>query len=89
MPEIKGRIFKGRIAHIRDEAEFTPRNVQTRDERSRLVYGVKTAFPNPDGDFETRDDDRGAVAGPVGPTYGRHRDIRRKSEQNAQGNLCA
>ncbi len=49
LPELKGRIFKGTIAHIRDEAEFTPRNVQTRDERSRLVFGVKTAFPNPEG----------------------------------------
>lgn len=49
LPEMPERIFKGRIAHIRDEAEFTPRNVQTRDERSRLVYGIKTAFPNPDG----------------------------------------
>lgn len=49
LPEMPGRTFKGRIAHIRDEAEFTPRNVQTRDERSRLVYGIKTAFSNPDG----------------------------------------
>lgn len=49
LPEVKGRRFPGRIAHIRDEAEFTPRNVQTREERTRLVYGVKVVFPNPDG----------------------------------------
>lgn len=49
LPEMPDKVFKGRIAHIRDEAEFTPRNVQTRDERSRLVYGIKTAFSNPDG----------------------------------------
>lgn len=48
LPEIKGREFKGRIAHIRDEAEFTPKNVQTRSERTRLVYGVKVMFSNPD-----------------------------------------
>jgi HlyD family secretion protein len=49
LPEIKRAKFRGRIARIRDEAEFTPRNVQTREERTRLVYGVKVAFANPDG----------------------------------------
>ncbi|MBI5625260.1 MAG: efflux RND transporter periplasmic adaptor subunit [Elusimicrobia bacterium] len=48
LPELPGRTFAGRIAHIRDEAEFTPKNVQTRQERTRLVYGVKVAFPNAD-----------------------------------------
>jgi len=48
LPELEGRIFDGRIAMIRSEAEFTPRNVQTRDERTRLVYGVKIVFQNPD-----------------------------------------
>jgi len=48
LPEMKGRTFPGKIAHIRDEAEFTPKNVQTRDERTRLVYGVKIVFANPD-----------------------------------------
>jgi HlyD family secretion protein len=48
LPELPGRAFPGRIALIRDEAEFTPKNVQTRDERSRLVYGVKVVFANPD-----------------------------------------
>jgi HlyD family secretion protein len=46
MPEKK---FPGTIALIRDEAEFTPKNVQTRSERTRLVYGVKLVFPNPEG----------------------------------------
>lgn len=48
LPEMPGRSFAGRIALIRDEAEFTPKNVQTRDERSRLVYGVKIVFANPE-----------------------------------------
>jgi HlyD family secretion protein len=48
LPEMPGRTFSGRIELIRDEAEFTPKNVQTRDERTRLVYGVKVVFPNPD-----------------------------------------
>jgi HlyD family secretion protein len=49
LPELKKNVFDGKIAHIREEAEFTPRNVQTRDERIRLVYGVKVVFLNPDG----------------------------------------
>ncbi len=40
--------FQGRISKINDEAEFTPKNVQTQAERTRLVYGVKCVFPNPD-----------------------------------------
>jgi HlyD family secretion protein len=44
-----GRVFPGKVAHLREEAEFTPKNVQTQEERSRLVYGVKIHFDNPDG----------------------------------------
>jgi HlyD family secretion protein len=43
------RIFEGRVSHINDEAEFTPKNVQTRKERERLVFAVKISFPNPEG----------------------------------------
>jgi len=49
LPEVKGKKLPGRIARVREEAEFTPKNVQTSEERTRLVYGVKIAFPNPDG----------------------------------------
>lgn len=48
LPEMPDRSFAGKIAVIKDEAEFTPKNVQTRKERSRLVYGVKIVFQNPD-----------------------------------------
>lgn len=48
LPELKGKRFPGTIQSIRSEAEFTPKNVQTRDERTRLVYGVKVVFGNPD-----------------------------------------
>lgn len=47
LPEINKEI-PGRIIHIKDEAEFTPKNVQTRKERTRLVYGVKIRFDNSD-----------------------------------------
>lgn len=45
LPET-GQQFEGKILSINDEAEFTPKNVQTRKERERLVYGVKTRFDN-------------------------------------------
>lgn len=47
-PELN-REFDGRVALIRSDAEFTPKNVQTRTERERLVFGVKVAIDNPDG----------------------------------------
>jgi len=41
------RVFKGRVVHISSRAEFTPRNVQTREERVNMVFAVKVALPNP------------------------------------------
>jgi HlyD family secretion protein len=49
LPELKDHKFEGTLAYIRPEAEFTPKNVQTREERERLVYGVKVHFDNLDG----------------------------------------
>lgn len=44
LPEMHDRVFTGTILKINDEAEFTPKNVQTRSERERLVFGVKVSF---------------------------------------------
>jgi HlyD family secretion protein len=44
-----GKPLTGTVETISDEAEFTPKNVQTREERVRLVYAVKVRLPNPDG----------------------------------------
>jgi HlyD family secretion protein len=44
-----GKTIPGKIIHINEEAEFTPKNVQTQKERTRLVYGVKIEFKNDDG----------------------------------------
>lgn len=44
LPELGNREFTGTILKINSEAEFTPKNVQTRSERERLVYGVKVSF---------------------------------------------
>ena len=41
--------FPGRVVHIADEAEFTPKNVQTPEARADLVFAVKVAVANPDG----------------------------------------
>jgi len=48
LPFLSGRSIVGKIVHIRNEAEFTPKNVQTRTERERLVFGIKIAFDNKD-----------------------------------------
>ena len=44
IPELNNRVFEGTIVKINDEAEFTPKNVQTQQERERLIYGVKVSF---------------------------------------------
>lgn len=38
--------YRGRIIWISSQAEFTPKDIQTRDERAELVYAVKVAVPN-------------------------------------------
>jgi HlyD family secretion protein len=44
LPELKDREFEGTVIKVNEEAEFTPKNVQTRSERERLVFGVKVSF---------------------------------------------
>lgn len=43
-----GQTFAGTIIYVSPRAEFTPRNVQTREDRERLVYAVEVRIPNPD-----------------------------------------
>lgn len=45
-------IRRGRVAFVSPVAEFTPKNVQTPEERAKLVFRVKVALPNPDGVFK-------------------------------------
>ena len=42
----KGESFKGTIEHISSRGEFTPRNVQTRDERTHQVFAVRVRVDN-------------------------------------------
>lgn len=44
LPEMQNRTFKGKIIKINSEEEFTPKNVQTQSERTRLIFGVKISF---------------------------------------------
>lgn len=41
-----GVVFTGRVAQINRKAEFTPRNVQTVEERIKQVFGVKILLPS-------------------------------------------
>ncbi len=43
-----GETFEGKVTFIAHEAEFTPRNVQTQEERVNLVFAVKITLDNPD-----------------------------------------
>lgn len=47
VPELN-RQFPGKIIKINEEAEFTPKNVQTQSERTRLIFGIKVQFRSHD-----------------------------------------
>jgi HlyD family secretion protein len=44
-----GEKMEGTVSWISSEAEFTPKNAQTRNARAQLVYAVKLRVANPDG----------------------------------------
>ena len=44
--------YQGRVTEIAQEPEFTPKNVQTKEERVKLVFGVKIEVQNPDRDLK-------------------------------------
>lgn len=41
--------FNGKVVFISGEAEFTPKNIQTKEDRTLLVYRVKIKIENPEG----------------------------------------
>lgn len=43
----KNKTYKGKVVFISPEAEFTPKNIQTKDERTKLVFAVKIEIDNP------------------------------------------
>ncbi|WP_322801291.1 HlyD family secretion protein [Thermoflexus sp.] len=44
-----GERFEGLITHVAEEASFTPRNVQTQEERAHLTFAVRIRLENPEG----------------------------------------
>ena len=47
------KTYKGKVIYISPEAEFTPKSIQTKEERTKLVYSVKVRINNPD--YELKD----------------------------------
>jgi multidrug resistance efflux pump len=41
-------LFPGQVSHIASRAEFTPKNVQTQEERVHMVFAVKIRLENPE-----------------------------------------
>jgi len=47
-----GRKYSGRITFISSQAEFTPKTIQTQDERVKLVYRIKVEVDNPNQELK-------------------------------------
>jgi HlyD family secretion protein len=43
------RYFNGTLTRVYEQAEFTPKNVETKDERVKLVFGAEVSVENPEG----------------------------------------
>ncbi len=48
-----GKVYSGRIGFIASEAEFTPKQIQTREERVKLVYRIKIDLENPNHELKS------------------------------------
>ncbi|MBA4391721.1 MAG: ABC transporter substrate-binding protein [Syntrophus sp. (in: bacteria)] len=48
----KGKSYEGTISYIASEAEFTPKTVQTQEERVKLVFAVKVRVKNEKGELK-------------------------------------
>jgi len=42
-----GKVYWGQVTFIASEAEYTPKQIQTQEERVKLVYRIKVEIPNP------------------------------------------
>jgi HlyD family secretion protein len=47
-----GRKYQGTVTFISSEAEFTPKNIQTQEERVKLVFAVKVSVINQNGELK-------------------------------------
>jgi HlyD family secretion protein len=48
----KNKFYDGEVSYISSEAEFTPKTVQTPEERVKLVFGVKVRVKNDRGELK-------------------------------------
>jgi len=48
-----GKTYTGRISFIASDAEFTPKQIQTQEERVKLVYRIKIDVDNPAGELKS------------------------------------
>lgn len=51
-PDGAAKAVEGKVTFVSPDAEFTPKNVQTANERAKLVYRVKITLANPDRVFK-------------------------------------
>jgi len=49
----KDKVFTGWVSYVSPDAEFTPKIIQTKKERVKLVYLVKVSVLNPDHELKT------------------------------------
>ncbi|MBI3810611.1 MAG: efflux RND transporter periplasmic adaptor subunit [Nitrospirae bacterium] len=47
-----GKNYLGKVTHISNKAEFTPKTIQTKEERVKLVFEVKVAIENQNGELK-------------------------------------
>jgi len=47
-----GKGYQGEVVYISSKAEFTPRNIQTKDERATTVFAIKVRLPNPEHELK-------------------------------------
>jgi len=48
-----GKTYEGRVSFIASEAEFTPKQIQTQEERVKLVYRIKIDVENPEHELKS------------------------------------
>jgi HlyD family secretion protein len=48
-----GKIYRGRVSFVASEAEFTPKQIQTPEERVKLVYRIKIDVENPQRELKS------------------------------------
>lgn len=48
-----GKVYMGKVTFVSSEAEFTPKQIQTQDERVKLVYRIKIEVDNPNQELKS------------------------------------